>query len=101
MNIQDKVKINKPITFDELLAHELKDPDFRKDWEADSSNRELGKQIINARIESKLSQRDLAKRANTTQAVISRIESMSVSPSIQLVDRIARAFGKTLLIKFV
>lgn len=101
MSIKRKIKTNQPVTLDELLTHELKDPTFRKEWEAERSERELGRQIIQARIDSNLSQRVLAQKANTTQAVISRIESMSVSPSIQLVDRIARAFGKTLQIKFV
>ena len=58
-------------------------------------------EIIKARIEKKLSQRELAKKAKTTQAVLSRIENMTVSPSIQLVQRIAEAMGKKLEIKFI
>ena len=48
----------------------------------------------------KISQRELAKKVGTTQAVISRIENMSVSPSIGLLQRIAGSLGKKLEIKF-
>jgi len=36
-----------------------------------------------------LSQRQLAKKVKTTQAVISRIETMSTNPSLLLIKRIA------------
>lgn len=86
---------------DRLLENELKDPEFRKIWEEGEADYQLGRQIIQARIDKKISQRELAKRANTTQAVISRIESQSVSPTLQMATRIARALGKTLQISFV
>lgn len=86
---------------DRLLENELKDPEFRKIWEEGEADYQLGRQIIQARIDKKISQRELAKRANTTQAVISRIESQSVSTTLQMATRIARALGKTLQISFV
>ncbi len=86
---------------DRLLERQLKDPEFRKIWEEGEADYQLGRQIIQARIDEKISQRDLAKRANTTQAVISRIETSSVSPTLQMASRIAMALGKTLQIRFV
>ncbi len=86
---------------DRLIARQLKDPEFRKIWEEGEADCQLGRQIIQARIDKKISQRDLAKRANTTQAVISRIETSSVSPTLQMASRIAMALGKTLQIRFV
>ena len=83
------------------LADQLKDPDFKKEWEKLEPGYQLEREMIKARIESKLSQEELAKKVNTTQAVISRIESMSVSPTINMVNRIAIAFGKKLEIRFV
>lgn len=86
---------------DLMIARRMKDPEFRKIWEEGEADYQLGRQIIQARIDKKISQRELAKRANTTQAVISRIESRDVSTTLQMATRIARALGKTLQISFV
>ena len=74
---------------------------FRREWEAGESQYQLVREIIKARIDKKISQRQLARRANTTQAVISRVESMSVNPSILLIEKIAHALDKKLDIKFI
>lgn len=90
-----------PDDLDRMIAQRMKSPAFRKIWEEGEADYQLGRQIIQARIDKKISQRDLAKRVNTTQAVISRIESLHVSTSLQMATRIARALGKSLQISFV
>lgn len=37
-------------------------------------------------------------KAKTTQAVVSRIEQMTMNPSLGLIDRLAGALGKRLVI---
>lgn len=101
MNKKFNVNPKKWKSLENLLKGELKDPEFRKVWEEGEADYQLGRQIIQARIDRKISQRELAKRANTTQAVISRIESQDVSTTLQMATRIARALGKTLRISFV
>lgn len=86
---------------DKTLDRLMKKPSFRKLWEEGEADYQLGRQIIQARIDKKISQRELAKRAHTTQAVISRIESQSVSTTLQMATRIARALGKSMQISFV
>ena len=86
---------------DDYLKEQLKDPGFKKEWERSEPQYQVLREIIKARLEKKTSQRELAKKAKTTQAVISRIESMSTSPSIDTLQRIASAMGKKLQIKFV
>lgn len=93
-------KVIKHTNFDELLAQELKNPEFKKEWDRLEPAYQAQRALIRARIDAKMSQRDLAKKAKTTQAVISRIENMTVSPSIGLLQKIAEAFGKNLEIKF-
>lgn len=85
---------------DDILKEELKDPVFRKEWDRLEPAYQAGKALIQARIDAKMSQKKLAKLAKTTQAVISRIENMTVSPSIGLLQKIATAFGKKLEIRF-
>ncbi len=86
---------------DLMIADRIKDPKFRRIWEEGEADYQLGRQIIQARIDKKISQRELAKRAKTTQAVISRIESLDVSTTLQMASRIAKALGKNLQLRFV
>lgn len=61
----------------------------------------VSQQIIKIRNLKGLSQGDLAKLANTTQAVISRIENASVNYSLAMLQKIASALGKKLEINLV
>lgn len=90
----------KNLTLDDYLKEQLEDPEFRKEWEKSEAAYQVTKALIEARLKDKISQRELAKRVGTTQAVISRIENMSVSPSIGLLQRIANSLGRKLEVKF-
>lgn len=52
-----------------------------------------GKLVERARMDAGLSQRDLARRAGTTQAVIARIEAGLVSPRWDTVESLLAAAG--------
>ena len=95
-----KINSIKHTSFRELLAKELKDPQFKKEWDRLEPAYQAQRVLIKARIETKMSQRQLAKKAKTTQAVISRIENMTINPSIGLLQKLATAFGKRLEINF-
>ena len=88
------------VTFDSYLKRRLKDPAFKREWDKLEPQYQITRELIRARIEGKISQRELAKKAKTTQAVLSRIENMTVSPSIGLLQKIAHALGKNLEVKF-
>ena len=90
----------KNITMSDYLDKQLKDPEFKKEWEKSEVAYQVTRELINARIKNNISQRQLAKNAGTTQAVISRIENMNVSPSVGLLQRIADSLGKKLEIRF-
>jgi ribosome-binding protein aMBF1 (putative translation factor) len=90
----------KDLTLNDYLKKQLKDPEFKKEWEKSEAAYKVTKALIEARLKDKISQRELAKKAGTTQAVISRIENMSVSPSISLLQRIADSLGRKLEIRF-
>lgn len=88
------------ITLDDYLNKQLKDPKFKQEWDKLEPQYQITRELIKARIEGKISQRELARKAKTTQAVISRIENMTVSPSIGLLQKIAEALDKKLEVKF-
>lgn len=87
-------------TFEDDLKYRLKDPKFRAIWEEEEPQRRISGILIKKRLAQKMSQRVLAKKAKTTQAVISRIEGMSANPSINLLKKIAAVFGSKLKISF-
>jgi|SRR3989339_587839 len=93
-------KTMKKYYLEDFLSEQLKDPKFRMEWEKSEAEYQAGRELIKARIEARISQRQLAQKAKTTQAVISRIENMSVSPSVGLLQKIALSLGKKLEIRF-
>lgn len=88
------------LDFRTYLNEQLKDPEFKREWDKSEAAYQVTRTLIQARIDGKISQRQLAKNAGTTQAVISRIENMSVSPSVSLLYRLATSLGKRLEIRF-
>jgi len=91
----------KPIfTFQEHLEESLKDPEFKKIWEEERFERELGAMIIGLRIKMQMSQRALAKKLKTSQAAVCRLEIAEANPSLSFLKRLAKVFNKKLVIEF-
>lgn len=61
---------------------------------------EIKKQIIRYRIENDLTQKDLADKIGTKQSAISRLENDDYNPSVEFLDKIAKALDKKLEIRF-
>jgi ribosome-binding protein aMBF1 (putative translation factor) len=87
-------------TLEDHLNKQLKNPVFRVAWKESEVEYLLAKQLIENRLKKKLSQRELAKRAKTTQAIISRIETMNANPSLNTLQRIASVLDAKLRISF-
>ena len=87
-------------TFEDHLKESLHDPAFRRTWQASEVEYQLSRQIIAQRLRRKMTQGDLAVKAKTTQAVISRLERMTSGVSLGLLKRIAEAFGTRLKVGF-
>ncbi len=87
-------------TFEDHLTESLRDPAFRRTWDASEVEYQLSRQIIAERLRRKMTQGQLAHKAKTTQAVISRIEQMTENASVGLLKRIADAFGSRLKVGF-
>ncbi len=87
-------------TFEDHLKESLRDPEFRKAWAETEPEYLLATQLIEKRLKKNMSQRDLAKKVKTTQAVISRIETMQANPSLSLLKRISNILGTKLTLEF-
>lgn len=75
-------------SFEDDLQKELKSPSFRKAFYRELLRLQIAEEIIRLRKVKKLTQKQLADKIDTTQAVISRIENGQVYPSTRIIQRI-------------
>lgn len=78
----------------------LKEPKYRRAYEALEEEFTLASALIDARNRAGLTQQELARRMGTTQPVVARLESGRVRPSMRTLERLAEATGSRLLISF-
>ena len=84
-----------------LTEELLKDPEFKKEYEALQPEMDITRAILDARIRAGLTQVQLSERSGISQADISRLEKGTRNPSINLLKRLAEAMDCTLRIEFV
>lgn len=86
--------------FKQLHEKWSRDPDYRKSYEELGPEFEMARTLIAARTRAGLTQAQLAARMETSQSVVSRLESGQAHPSTKTLERIARATGTRLRIAF-
>jgi transcriptional regulator with XRE-family HTH domain len=62
---------------------------------------DLARQVLHLRLENGWTQKELAQRAGTKQANISRLENAKLNPSVEMLQRVADALGAELEVSFV
>ena len=88
-------------TFDDMLSNQLKDEDFRKEYEAIQPEMDVIRAIVDARTSQNLMQKELAERTGINQADISKLENGTRNPSVNLLKRLADGMGMALKIEFI
>jgi len=88
----------KATDFDDVLKEELKNPEFKRLFDEYGRQLEISYQILQLRKREKMSQAKLAKKIGTTQSNVARMESGKQNFTIDLLDKIARAFNAELKI---
>ena len=69
----------------------MKDPEFKKEYEALEPEFKLAAALIRLRLSKGLTQEELAKLLNTKQSSIARLESGSSLPSLSMIRKVASA----------
>ena len=87
------------MNFREHLKEQLKNPDFAREYNALGPEYEIIRQIIKARSEQNITQKELADKLGIKQSNISRLESGSYNPSLDFLQRVAEGLGKELHIE--
>jgi ribosome-binding protein aMBF1 (putative translation factor) len=78
----------------------LKEPKYRRAYDALQEDFVLAEAIIEARKRAGLTQQQLARKMGSTQPVVARLESGRTRPSLRTLERLAEATGSRLLIRF-
>lgn len=86
--------------FKEHLKRSLEDEEFRAEWDAQAVEREVTRQIVEARMEEGITQQELAARCGMKPSNLSRLENGNGNPSVATLARIARGLGRKLEIRF-
>src|SRR6478672_10710965 len=86
--------------FNTLHKKWMKDPEYRKEYDALEEEFALMTEVTRARARAGLSQAELAKRMKTTQSAVARLESGRGLPSTRTLGRFAKATGHRLRISF-
>ncbi len=87
--------------FKETFNEQMKNPEFRAEWEALEPEYQVIRAILEGRRGKNLTQKQLAQITNITQADISRMENGEANPSLRTLKRLAEGMGMTLKIEFV
>ncbi|MGH9433189.1 MAG: helix-turn-helix domain-containing protein [Terriglobia bacterium] len=78
----------------------MKEAEYRKAYDALEEEFGLAKAVIDARNRAGLTQVELARKMGTTQPVVARLEGGRTRPSMRTLERLAKATGSRLLIRF-
>lgn len=84
----------------ETLKEQLKDPEFKAEWDALEPEFAIIQAMIAARNKEKLTQKELSEKTGIAQADISKLENGNGNPSIRTLKRLADGLGKELYIEF-
>ncbi|MBD9338523.1 XRE family transcriptional regulator [Ruminococcus sp. AM22-14LB] len=93
--------VNKMSEFRDLLNEQLKDPEFKKEWDDIQPEMDVIRAMIDNRIAQNLTQKELAERTGINQADISKLENGTRNPSLKMLKRLAAGMGMALKIEFV
>ena len=90
----------KAVDFQEYLAKQLKDPEFKKYYDEYGRQLEIAYQILQLRKRKKMSQAELAKKIGTKQSNVARMETGQQNFTIEMLQKIASVFGCNLKVEF-
>ncbi|MBQ7682767.1 MAG: helix-turn-helix transcriptional regulator [Oscillibacter sp.] len=92
--------MKRPVTFDEYLAEQMKDPEFKAEWDALEPEFQIIRAIIEGREARQFSEEQLAEATGISPAEIVRLEEGNADPTLTDLKRLAAGLGMTLRLDF-
>lgn len=90
------MKTNYNVFFDEMM----KNQEVKKEYEKLTPQYNIIKEIMKLRKEKSLTQEELAKLTGISKMKIKSIENGSITPTIEMLNKIAQVGGKQLSVNF-
>ncbi len=87
--------------FNDYLNEQMKNPEFKEEYDALEPEFAIIQAIIDARKSSGITQKELSQKSGIAQGDISKLENGNANPSLKTLQRLASAMGKRLKIEFV
>lgn len=87
--------------FRETLNNQLKEPEFKAEWDALEPEYQIIKAMLAGRKAKNITQKELAEITGITQGDISRLENGSANPSLRTIKRLANGLGFNVKLEFV
>lgn len=87
------------VLFEDMKREALRDPKFRKAYDALAPKYALISAMLDARNKKGMTQAEIARRAGTTQSAIARFESGRTNPTLDFATRLSSALGAKLEIR--
>jgi transcriptional regulator with XRE-family HTH domain len=84
------MKLSNLKTSEQVLAKELREPEFQREWDRTAVARAVALKVLTYRTDHGLSQRALAKKLNMTQPQLARLEAGEHNPTIDTFARLAQ-----------
>lgn len=75
-------------TFDDMLNEQLKDKNFKKEYEELQTEMDVIRAIVDAGTSQNLTQKEPSKRTGINQADISKMENGTRNPTVNLLKRL-------------
>ena len=76
----------------------LKDPSVRMALKESGPEYKIARALILARTRNNITQKELAKKLNTKQSVISRVENAQTTPTLSFLKRLANVLNLNLVV---
>ena len=87
--------------FDDFFDEQMKDPEFRTEYNNLQPEFDVIRAIIDARTNQNLTQKQLSEKTGINQADISKLENVTRNPTINLLKRLADGMDMILKIEFI
>jgi len=91
---------NAGVNYKDYKAKYLENAGVKKEFDALELRYRIAMEIARLRRDKKVTQAELAARLKTTTSAVSRIESGNQNVSVDMVEKIAEALGKTVEVLF-
>lgn len=93
--------VNNMSDLKKYLNKQLKNKEFKKEWDNLQPEMELIRTIVKARVAKNITQKELSVKTGINQADISKLETGTRKPSLKILEKIADALDMAIRIEFI